>query len=87
MPAQISDASTSTVEPDALRIKINHSLFSPIATRCFETPGAAERRSRDDADHAPVEHPERSGPESLPDILTRPMLIPATTRKIALKLY
>jgi len=26
MPAQIPDASTSTVEPDDLRIKINHSL-------------------------------------------------------------
>jgi hypothetical protein len=33
--------------------------------------GATERRSRDDADHAPVEHPERSGPETLHNILTR----------------
>ncbi len=33
--------------------------------------GATERRSRDDADHAPVEDPERSGPETLQDILTR----------------
>ena len=33
--------------------------------------GATERRSRDDADHAPVEDPERSGPETLRDILTR----------------
>src|SRR5919112_6405736 len=33
--------------------------------------GATERRSRDDTDHAPVEHPERSGPETLHDILTR----------------
>src|ERR671913_1251313 len=34
-------------------------------------PGATERRSRNNADHAPVEEPERSGPETLPDILTR----------------
>jgi hypothetical protein len=34
--------------------------------------GATERRSRDDANHAPVEHPERSGPETLRDILTHP---------------
>jgi hypothetical protein len=34
--------------------------------------GATERRSRDNADHAPVEEPERSGPETLHDILTRP---------------
>src|SRR5215208_629359 len=34
--------------------------------------GATERRSRDDADHAPVEHPARSGPETLHNILTRP---------------
>ena len=33
--------------------------------------GATERRSRDAADHAPVEDPERSGPETLHDILTR----------------
>jgi hypothetical protein len=33
--------------------------------------GATERRSRDDADHAPVEDPERGGPETLHDILTR----------------
>src|SRR5215208_1866955 len=34
--------------------------------------GATEHRSRDDADHAPVEHPARSGPETLHNILTRP---------------
>ena len=36
------------------------------------TQDATERRSRDDADHAPVEHPERSSPETLHNILTRP---------------
>ena len=33
--------------------------------------GATERRSRNSADHAPVEDPERSGPETLHNILTR----------------
>src|SRR5215208_4626318 len=47
--------------------------------------GAAERHSRDDADHAPVEHPERSGPETLHDILTRPHVNSSDFSKVGFK--
>jgi hypothetical protein len=72
MPRQIPDAPTSTAEPDDLSIEIYLSLrFLQYPRVAVNHVGATERRSRDDADHAPVEHPKRSSPETLPDILTR----------------
>jgi hypothetical protein len=72
MPETILNAPTSTVGPNDHRIAIHSPCISYIDNALlYIVRGATERRSRNNADHAPVEHPERSGPETLRDILTR----------------
>ncbi len=72
MPGKILVAPTSTVGLNDLRIAIHSPCITYIdnALLC-NVRDAAERRSRNNAGHAPTEHPERSGPEPLHDILTR----------------
>jgi hypothetical protein len=72
MPETILNAPTSTVGPNDHRIAIPSPCISYNDNALHGTlQSATERRSRSDADHAPVEDAERSGPETLHDILTR----------------
>jgi hypothetical protein len=72
MPETIQNAPTSTVGLNDLRIAIHSPCISYNVNALLGiVRGATGRRSRNNAGHAPVEHPERSGPETLHDILTR----------------